>query len=173
MSEIVDAGAPGGMCAYTEPRPPLFDGFVCEREAGHYPATPHAAFLDYHSRPPVFWTDEGWKIDALGRTVKSKPKPPLVRADVEAKQAHNDGILQQLAARGVGVAMGDLLTTYVTLIVERLFGDMDDQRRLELENAYADEARRRLEATASAAMQEFIRQGVTPSGLHLPNGGPS
>jgi len=177
MTDIVDTNS-ARTCAYAD-NPPMFHGFLCERDAGHYPTTPHAAFLDSHASP-IYWNNSDRQTDEFGIALMNdlqqwpgaQPVSAVfVRADVEAKQKANDAILQQLAARGVGVAIGDLLTTYVALIVERLFGDMNDQRRLELENAYADAARGRLEATASAAMQEFIRQGVTPGGIHLPNGG--
>lgn len=171
MSQFDEAAENARTCAYADARPPRFQGYLCERDAGHYPATPHGAFLGALDHPPVFWNNVGQETDE--DSVALEPfKPLLTRSYVEAKQKANDDILRQLAARGAGVAMGDLLTTYVALIVERLFGDMDDQLRLELENAYADEARKRLEATASEVMQELIRRGVTPSGIiHLPNGG--
>lgn len=170
--DIVDVGAQE-TCAYVG-NPPTYDGLVCERKAGHYPATPHAAFLDGFHRSPIYWNDRGQETDRECVVLDHyKPTPPLNRADVEAKQAQNDAILKMLAARKVGVASGDLLMTYVALAVERLFGDMDDQRRLELENAYADLARRRLEATMSAVDRDMLTHGITPSGLHLPNGGSS
>jgi hypothetical protein len=147
-------------------RPPRFEGYVCERYADHYPTTPHAAFLDSHASP-IYWNDEGKETDEYG-AVKAEL---LERAAVEAKLAENDATLKALAARGVGVNTAELLMTYVALVVERLFGDMDDQRRLELENAYADHARKRLESTMSAVERALLTHGVTPSGLHLPNGG--
>ena len=152
---------------------PLFEGFTCERDADHYPVTPHAAFVDRSAdRPPLYWNSGGQETDENGVALEPfKPlSVPLVRADVEAKLAQNDAILRQLAQRRVGINTAELLMTYVALIVERLFGDMDDQRRLELENAYADLARQRLESTMSAVDRAILAGGVTPSGLHIPNG---
>jgi hypothetical protein len=170
MTELVDIGATRA-CATTKPTP-MFRGFICERDAGHYPDTPHAAFLDDHDRSPVYWNNAGQETDEDSAALEPF-KPLLTRSYVEAKQQANDAILKQLAQRGVGVNTAELLMTYVALAVERLFGDMDDQRRLELENAYADVARTRLESTMTAVDRAMLTHGITPSGLHLPNGGPS
>lgn len=167
MTEIVDTGTTG-KCAWNDPYPPQFNGYICERRAGHYPATPHAALLDSPS-PPIYWNDVAEETNPIGQPRVQR----FDRAEVEAKLAANDAILARLAQRGVGVNVGDLLMTYVALIVERLFGDMDDQRRLELESTYADLARQRLESTMTAIDRAILTQGRTPSGLHIPNGGPS
>jgi hypothetical protein len=163
MTELADIGA-SEACAYTDPRPPRSPNtnYLCERDAGHYPASPHGAFLGDDDRPPLFWNNAGQETDEDGVALDPlKPLPvPLVRAEVEAK----------LAQRGVGVNGADLLMTYVALVVERLFGDMDAQPRLELESAYAGLARQRLESTMSAADRAILAGGVTPSGLHIPNG---
>lgn len=166
MSQFDEAAENARTCAYANDST-HFDGFLCEREADHYPY-PHAALLDSHA--PIYWTDEGRKTDALGRTIKSKPT--LVRAEVEAKIESVRATVVDFAKRGVVLDGGELIMTRVNKLTELIIGNMDDQRRLKFEDELADLYTERLSATAPEIDRAMLTHGITPSGLHLPNGGP-
>lgn len=66
--------------------------------------------------------------DALALTEK--------RVEVEAMQLANDAALQRIAQKyRVGIAPIDVLNLRVAVLVEVLFGGMDDARRLDYEHA--------------------------------------
>lgn len=105
----------------------------------------------------------------------TEPAVPT-RVEVEAKIADNDARLMALAQRGVQLDRTSILQVRVGAMVEMLFGEMDDPRRLALEaklgERYAELiAQAEIQAGAEIAKSKLLQGVDLPSMRRAQNGG--
>ena len=73
-------------------------------------------------------------IEALSEQVAEALAPTEMRLQVEALQARNDAMLQRMARRGLAVQKIDILNVRLQILVDLMFGDMDQPNRLVYEH---------------------------------------
>lgn len=74
-------------------------------------------------------------IEVLGAQVAEALAPTEMRLQVEALQARNDAALERMARRGMAVQKIDVTNVRLQMLVDVLFGDMDQPNRLVYEHA--------------------------------------
>jgi hypothetical protein len=116
---------------------------------------------------------ENEKIEALGAEVAEALAPTERRLEVEHMQQTNDAALVRLAQlHKIGIPREEILGVRLQVLVEQLFGDMDDARRLDYEHAVQTRFAEVIAGVESQATRATLLNGVRLDPKQLPpNGG--
>lgn len=115
---------------------------------------------------------ENEKLEALGAEVAEALAPTERRLEVERMQQANDAALIRLAQlHKIGIPREEILGVRVQVLVEMLFGDMDDARRLDYEHAVQTRFTEVIAGVESQATRATLLNGVRIDPKNLPGQG--
>ena len=83
-----------------------------------------------------------------------------LRQRVEEMQQHNDGRLQALQTRGIGVDKSMVVNVRFAILVDTLLGDMDAEPRLRYELACQEKFSELIDQVESQVTRAQLLQGV-------------
>jgi hypothetical protein len=96
--------------------------------------------------------------------------PTVGRLYAESLRVANDETLQRLGQKGIQVGRGDILHMHLSVLLDTLFGDIDDPRRQEYEVAVHTKLAEAFAEVEQQAARMTLLQGVqhAPGGAHPP-----
>lgn len=107
-------------------------------------------------------TESEWNeaLGKLGEQVAEALAPTEMRLQVEALQTRNDATLQRMARRGLAVQKIDILSVRLQILVDLMFGDMDQPNRLVYEHAVQTKFAELLTDAEQQANRSALLNGV-------------
>lgn len=97
---------------------------------------------------------------ALGEQVAEALAPTEFRLKIEALRKRNDEILARLLQRGMAIQKADVMHVHLSVLVELLFGDMDQPARLTYEHAVQAKFAELLTDAEAQAARATLLNGV-------------
>lgn len=109
--------------------------------------------------------------DELKADVEEAIAPVAGRHYAEQLRLANDATVARLAQQGFQIGRGDILHLHLSVLLDTLLGDFDDQRRQAYEVAVHTKLAEVLEEVSTAAARATLLQGVKmPPVNPSPNG---
>jgi hypothetical protein len=110
--------------------------------------------------------------DELRNDVEDALAPTAGRHEAEQLRVANDAALQRLQQGGYTISSGDITNLHVAVLLDTLFGDLDDPRRQAYEVAVHTKLAGLLSDITSQVARAKLLEGVQVKHNPSPNGPP-